>query len=344
MANSPHRQTSESQRPSSAPGGASQGSASAGRSRQLRREIRREDLAARQMQALKALLKELAPSYSSLPDLVSALLLNVTAPEGHSLFSKEALTHVYEMVLQGSVTDPISISGIEQESQLASFLQDLGHFADAGGTDKHRQLVNQAIEVLVLLSLRWFSVKELSSVPVLSDFQRRSWLPAAFTYLVGQIIWRHRTAASLSGHAVVVENLRWITLVPGLDENLMDRCNVVFRILTGSESDAGRLKLGQWRKVIGLIAMNPDLRTRVRRSDAVRACYGDALSSDENGLNQKQFKLMLMKTADLMGVHPIVLFQALAAQAETLEAGQKPKEESKEEVADVVLCECSIRK
>lgn len=46
----------------------------------------------------------------------------------------------------------------------------------------------------------------------------------------------------------------------------------------------------------------------------------------------KQFKLMVMKTADLMGVHPIVLFQELASKAASLEEEKKLKEEAGEPV------------
>jgi len=209
-------------------------------------------------------------------------------------------------------------------SQISEFLQDLGHVADV--TDEDQVLVNQAIEVVALLSLRWFAMKNLMVVPELSEYQRRSWVPPAFSNLVGQVIWRHRGAESLQPHSAVIENVRWITLVPGVEENMMDHCNAVFRIFSGG--DAGRMKLRQWRRVVEVIASNPSLRPRVRRCDAVRACYGDAHSHTEGGLNRKQFKLMLMKTADLMGVHPIVLFHELASKAASLEAAQKSKEEA----------------
>merc|ERR1719181_2617116 len=170
-------------------------------------------------------------------------------------------------------------------------------------------------------------MKHHMSVPELSDYQKRSWLPPAFSYLVGQVLWRHRAADPLqSAHASVVENLRWIAAVPGADEDMMDKCNAVFQVLSGS--DSGRMKLSRWRKVMDLMARNPELRPRVRRCDAVRACYGDALVHSESSLGRKSFKLMLMKTADLMGVHPVVLFQELALHAEELEASQKLQKEA----------------
>lgn len=132
-------------------------------------------------------------------------------------------------------------------------------------------------------------------------------------------------------HKAVVENIRWVTEVPECKDipgepSMIDQCNLVFKVLSGS--DAGILPLSQWRKVVEMIATNPELRVLVRRTDAVRACYGDASGHAENGLNRKNFKLMLIKTADLMGIHPCVLFQELASQAEELAACQKMKSES----------------
>jgi len=196
------------------------------------------------MQALKALLKELVPANRTLPELVSVLLHNVMAPEGNQVFSKETLKHVCELVLKESSAE----SGIDKvaPSQVLAFLQDLGHFADENVNDEDQVLMNQAIEVVALLSLRWFAMKNLIGVPEMSDYQRRSWLPPAFSNLVGQVIWRHRAAESLQAHTSVVENLRWITLIPGFEEDMMDRCNTVFRIFSGS--DAAHMKLRHFRK------------------------------------------------------------------------------------------------
>jgi len=251
------------------------------------------------------------------------LLHNVITPEGDQVFSKDSVMHVCELVLKESRAQCIDQAAT---SQSLALLQDLGHFAGGNLNDKNQLLMDQAIEVMALLSLRWFAMKNLIGVPEMSDYQRRSWLPPAFSNLVGQVIWRHRTAESLRPHTIVVENLRWITFAPGFEEDVMEGCNAVFRILSGS--DTARVQLSQFRKVVEMIASNPELRVRVRRCDPVRACYGDALSNTTNGLTRKQFKLMLMKTADLMGVHPIVLFQEMASQAASLEAVQKAKEEA----------------
>lgn len=288
------------------------------------------------MQAVKALIKELLPSYETLLDLVSALMHNVMEPKGNQAFSKETINNVCELVLSGGSLDPEeefaprTNGGTDQApaSQIESFLQDLGHSADEAAGEEGQALMNQALEALALLSMRWFAMKNMMAVPELSEYQRRSWLPPAFSVMVGQIIWRHRTAESLQPHTAVVENLRWITLTPGVEEDMMDRCNSIFRLFSGAEST--KMRLSQWRKVMDIIASNPSLRQRVRRCDAVRACYGDALSHTDNGMSRKQFKLMVMKTADLMAVHPIVLFQELASKAASLEAAQKLKEEASE--------------
>jgi hypothetical protein len=290
----------------------------------------------RQMQALKALMKELLPSYETLLELVSALLHNVMEPKGNQAFSKETINNVCELVLNGGSLDPEgefaprTNGNIDQApaSQIAAFLEDLGHSADEAAGEEGQALMNQALEAVALLSMRWFAMKNMVAVPELSEYQRRSWLPPAFSSLVGQIMWRHRTAECMQQHTAVFENLRWISLTPGVEEDMMDRCNSIFRLFSGAESK--RMRLTQWRKVMEIIASNPDLRPRVRRCDAVRACYGDALSHTENGLSRKQFKLMLMKTADLMGVHPIVLFQELASKAASLEEAQKLKDEASE--------------
>lgn len=279
------------------------------------------------MQALKALLKELVPSHRRLQDLVAVLLHNVIAAEGNLAFSEDSVKHVCELVLKDFCAERVDQGAPTQTLEL---LQDLGHCP--GGRHLHdadQLLMNQAIEVMTLLSLRWFAMKNLVGMPDMSDYQRRSWLPPAFSSLVGQVIWRHRTAKSLQLHTTVVENLRWITftpVTPGSGEDVMAGCNAMFRNFSGS--DTARMKLGQFRKVVEILAMNPELRVRVRRCDPVRSCYGDAVSHTTSGLTRKQFKLMLMKTADLMGVHPLIIFQEMASQAVSLEAAQKAKGEA----------------
>lgn len=297
------------------------------------------------MRALEALLKDLATSTTrNLKELVRLLLHNVMAPEGGQAFTQDILHHVCEMVLE----DPniMSKEAMDDDSPrlvvsgsisqtLEMFMQELGHFAEPHGSkaaesdaDDVRILVDRAVEVVALLSMRWFAMQHHIALPEMSDYMKQKWLPPAFSYLVGQILWRQRTAEALQcgHHTSTVENLQWIALSPGAKDDMIDQCNVVFRVLSGS--DGGIMKLSQWRKVVELIAMNPELRLRVRRVDAIRACYGDAVGHAENGLSRKNFKLMLLKTADLIGVHPVVIFRELASHAEELEASQKTHKEN----------------
>lgn len=258
---------------------------------------------------------------------------NVMAPDSGPAFTKETLDHVCELVDPSPDLSPRF--GIGADSQIAMFLQDLGHFTDDSRSsskvadsraDEVRGLVDRGVEAVALLSLRWYTLKHHTDVPEMSDYEKHKWLPPAFSYLVGQILWRHRAGEPLqSNHAKLVENLCWITSVPGAQEDMLDQCNVVFHILTGTGTSV--MKLSQWRKVVDIIAANPELRQRVRRCDAVRACYGDALSYSEGGMTKKNFRLMLVKTADLMGVHPVVLFQELAGKAGALEAAQKAQKD-----------------
>lgn len=259
------------------------------------------------------------------------MLQNVVAvpQRGHlsdqtQAYTKQTMEHVCEVVLRDADG---SIAG---SNSLGRFLQEeLGHFAvpldgcKVGDVAEQPWfLVDRAVEVAVLLSPRWFAIIDHASVPEMSDYQRQRWMPPAFSYLVGQVLWRHRAMESLQHqHLTVVENLHWVMSGPAVEENMSDQCKSVFRVLSGNKS--GKLALCHWRKVMDLLAMNPELRARVRRTDAVRACYGDAGGHSGDGLSRKQFNLMLMKTAHLMGVHPIVLFQELASHAETLETAQK---------------------
>lgn len=288
------------------------------------------------MRALKALLRDLVLSQKSLPELVEEVMHNVMAPDSSPAFDKETINHVCDLVLEASSGRP-SPESFEGMASLATFLQELGHFAEdpcsrvvETSADEDRLLVDRAIEVVALLSFRWFAMKHHVSMPEMSDYQRQKWLPPAFSYLVGQILWRQRTAGPLqSRDPSVVENMRWVTAAPGVGENMVDQCNAVFRILSGSNT--GHMKVSQWRKVMELIATNPELRPRARRCDAVRACYGDAHVHSEIGLSRKNFKLMLIKTADLMAVHPVVLFKELASHADSLEASQKSQKESRKD-------------
>merc|ERR1719486_1092727 len=104
-------------------------------------------------------------------------------------------------------------------------MQQLGHSATHQDTaDEAALLVDRAIQVVVLLSLRWFPMKDHLSLPEMSDYQKQSWLPPAFSYLVGQVLWRHRTAEALKPYMSTVENLQWIQAVPGAKEAMMDQC------------------------------------------------------------------------------------------------------------------------
>lgn len=294
------------------------------------------------MRALEALLKDLTNATRNFKELVRLLLQNVMGIDGSAAFTKETLDHVCEMVLkdaalpkEASIYDsPRSNSSETISNSLDMFVQELGHFADPHSNkvpetdaDEVRLLIDRTIDAIVILSLRWLAIKHHMDVPELSNYQKQKWLPPAFSYLVGQILWRHRAADSLKSgrHASAVENLRWITSAPGVKDDMIDRCNLVFRVLSGSKS--GCMPLSQWRKVIELIANDPELRLRVRRVDAIRACYGDAVGHAENGLSRKNFKLMLLKTADLIGVHPVLIFQELASHADELEASQKAQKD-----------------
>lgn len=301
------------------------------------------------MRALEVLLKDLTNVTRNFKELVRLLLQNVLALDGSAAFPKDVLDHVCDLVVkeaaslkettvQCSPRSEADASGTGSKSldmgtgsnSLDMFVQELGHVVDPQSfkapetdADEVRSLVDRTVEVVIVLSLRWLAIKHHMEVPELSDYQKQKWLPPAFSYLVGQILWRHRTADSLKcrAHASTIENLRWITSAPGARDDMISQCNAVFRVMNGSAS--GNMQLSQWRKVIELIAMNPQLRLRVRRVDAVRACYGDAVGHAENGLSRKNFKLMLLKTADLIGVHPVVIFQEVASHADELVASQK---------------------
>jgi len=270
----------------------------------------------RQLSALKALLEDLVLSVRTLPELIEVLLHRNIAPDGSPLFETETWEQVCEIITHSSD---------DEAAAIACFLEELGHMAGDPRKAKESEdtdpatVVNQTLEVVTLLSLRWFSMKHHMTVPHISDYQRQKWIAPAFSHLVGQILWRHRTNSVLqSGHMSVIENLRWIAATPGVEEDMIDQCNMVFKILSGSA--IGNMRITQWRKVMELIAKNPDLRQRARRCDAVRACYSDIINHEGGGMSRKQFKLMLAKTADLMSVHPVVLFQELASHVEDLQA------------------------
>lgn len=291
----------------------------------------------RQLSALKALLEDLVPSYRSLPELIEVLLHKNVAPDGSPLFGSETWEQVCEIITHSSDDDAAAI---------ACFLEELGHLAGDPRKAKESEdcdpaaVVNQTLEAVTLLSLRWFAMKHHMTVPHISDYQRQKWIAPAFSHLVGQILWRHRTNSVLqSGHTSVVENLRWIAATPGVEEDMIDQCNMVFKVLSGSAT--GNMRITQWRKVMELIAKNPDLRQRARRCDAVRACYSDIINHDGGGMSRKQFKLMLAKTADLMSVHPVVLFQEVASHVEDLQAAVvKKKVKNDSEGLESWMCCC----
>lgn len=309
------------------------------------------------MAALKALVKELQPRCNmSLHELIGELLHTVMAFEGHLAFSKSQLDQACHKVEQGEIP-----------CQVAAFLDDHGVHIEEGAS-KSRVLTHQALQVVTMLSLRWYetgverllvprdhdeewlrgSESENPSDevgPGMSDYQRRSWLAPAFSSLVGQVLWRHRHEESLQGkHEAAAENLLWICMGPQAGNATMEKVNAVFQAFTGSET--GRMTLAHWRKLMDLVAANPDLRQKVRQCDAVRSCWGEATAHSHDGkLKRKQFKLMLAKTADLMNVHPLVLFQDVAAQVGVLRVQHLlHKDEEVDAAATSSTTGCSFRK
>lgn len=178
------------------------------------------------------------------------------------------------------------------------------------------------IEVIAMLSLRWHAMKREESVPDMTDYAQKKWLPPAFSSLVGQILWRHRTAASLKRFEAEVESVRWVKA--SLDEDVVNDFNRVFKHFAAS---SGMFKVSQFRRIVDLLALNAELRPRLRRCDPVRACYGDIAGHSIHGMNKKQFQLMLIKTADLAAVHPSKMFEVLASHADALASSRNASKE-----------------
>jgi len=141
----------------------------------------------------------------------------------------------------------------------------------------------------------------------------------SFDDVVGQLLWRHRNAEPLqqSHHKNVVENPKWIVAGQDVGDEFIEGCKTVFRVL--AKAEGGRMKLGQWKKVMEIIQANPVLNLRVRRSDAVRLYYGETRSISENSLGLKDFMCLLLKTAETIEVHPMMVFFSVSAHASRLQ-------------------------
>mmetsp|Transcript_48424 Transcript_48424/g.85322 ORF Transcript_48424/g.85322 Transcript_48424/m.85322 type:complete len:727 (+) Transcript_48424:66-2246(+) len=295
-------------------------------SRAGHKAARQEGLPRRQLQALKALVRELAPSHTSLHDLVSKLLLKVLSPSGLAAVPPEKQQHICDVVLRRveiPSSPEVAGSTLSSSPWLVDFFELMHHSAVPLPANKSLEelfgeswfLEDRVVEVMTMLSVQWHDMRCAECVPEMTRYAQRRWLPPAFSSLVGQVLWRHRAAASLKRFEADVENVRWVTSL--LDERIVDDFNRVFKHF--ANSNAGIMKLSAFRRVVELLAMNSDLRVRLRRCDAVRACYSDIGGRGGEGMNKKEFKLTLFKTAELMGVHPATLFEELAFRVDELE-------------------------
>lgn len=257
---------------------------------------------------MKALTKQLAlhidvSSPSALRDLVDELLRGVVFTNGMQAFTGEALDRACELVL----SKPSAAEG-EQSTE-----------------DKPCKeiLVDRAMQAVTILAPNWIAMQHHSSVPAMSDYQEQKWLPQALAQLVGQVLWRHRKSDALQGeHRPVAESSKWVedsaVAVDVDEESVVEKCRTVHTILSGGKKSS--LKVAQWRKVMELISTNSEFRSHVRRIDPSKLYYGEC---DGAGLSQKQFMLLLMKIADIMGIaHPVLIFKEVASHAETLQNQQ----------------------
>jgi len=144
-----------------------------------------------------------------------------------------------------------------------------------------------------------------------------------FEDVLGQMLWRHRNSEPLqeSHHKSCVENPRWVIAGQDVGEEFIEKCKTVFRIL--AKPEGGRMKLPQWKKVMEMIQSNPVLKTRVRRSDCDRLWHGETRSLAENSLGMKDFMGLLLKTAETIEVHPMMVFFTVSAYARSLGEDEK---------------------
>lgn len=288
-----------------------------------------ERLARRQLQAFKALVRELIPSHTSLEDLVSTLLMKVTSLDNSAAFPFETQQHICHIVMQGVVISdsPDRVgSTLAVSPSLAVFFEHMHHSATLLPANKTLTelleepwfLEDRAIEVMTMLSMRWHAIKHQEHLPEMTEYAQRRWLPPAFACLVGQILWRHRAATSLQRFESDTENSSWVTF--SLGERVVDDFNRAFKYFAGSNN--GIIRPPAFRRVIDIFALNPELRPGLKRCDSVRAYYAEIAGRSEQGMQKKQFKLFLMKVAELLSVHPATLFNALAYHINELELSE----------------------
>jgi len=249
-------------------------------------------------------------------ELASMLLTPTMGRDGKKLFSEELISDTLGDVLIARTPKTPKDSGTQEVQDFAAVPVHLH------GTDEATHVI----------------------LDVVRRLEKRTSMPVSDT--LGQLLWQNRDVPSLreGAHRQLVEDLSWVVdpehCSSDSGPSVLDLTMVVFRELTAE--DSGRMKWRTWLKVVEYIKRNPLLTNRINRNDADRIFHAEAMREVRGGHSQDQgisvgshgFMGLIMKTAEIIEMHPFVLFLAVGCHADYLvEERQRMERKAQEESA-----------
>merc|ERR1711879_224770 len=122
---------------------------------------------------------------------------------------------------------------------------------------------------------------------------------------IGQILWRHRQGQGLQDkrYCKIVEDFNWAA---DSTPDVIDSVEEAFRLVTVPRH---LMSSREWHKILRLLQENWVLRISLKLADVDQIFYDETHHDGEasSDVNCRQFKLMLLRLADAMQVHPYLV-------------------------------------
>lgn len=142
----------------------------------------------------------------------------------------------------------------------------------------------------------------------------------SFRAIVGQVLWQHRGAKALEDHRSILEDLSWAL------EDLKDveqhrrQCseNHLQDYFRAKTDVRGFMQAKSWREAVIHVCQNPLLRNRIWLTNADQLYFAERVKCPpgESGVTFRQFNKLLLQLAELLQVHPCIVFLAISSHVE----------------------------
>lgn len=257
------------------------------RGRRGRRPSREGDFEAAQVEALAALVGAMSPQ-KKLDDVVGTLVRHVLVRSGTKAFSQDLAVEAAGLALQGK-GQPTLTREMDPHVETAAAMP----------------LVMDALHTL----------------------GQRSGMH--FNDMLGQILWHHRKDEVLQERRFhkTVEDTAWAFDAAGDPDARLSKMGSVESVFRAMTSPDGQMYLRQWRKVAELVQRSPLLQGRVKRLEVDYVFHASCgrgnvaqrhVNDSCHAINYEAFTALLVELADVMRVHPFMVFVAVGCHAQHL--------------------------